>query len=114
MHEMSLMSGVFEAIDAALEAYQVPRVTKVKLQVGRLTNAEPDALDFAFQAFAAGTPMEGAVLEIELVPLAGCCKECAREFEIEGLVFYCPECKSPSIHIVRGRELVLESLEVEA
>ncbi len=113
MHEMSLMAGVFDAVNAALLDYQVTKVTKVKLQVGKFTNAEPASLEFAFQAFAQGTFVEGAELEIEEVPVVAKCNCCGNEFNANQLVFFCPKCENYDIEIISGRELILESLEVE-
>lgn len=113
MHEMSLMAGVFGAIDTTLAEYRYDRVTRVKLQVGKFTNAEPSALEFAFQAFAKGTKAEGAELEIIEIPVVGRCTECEKEFNVAQYIFQCPNCHGFGINIVSGQELILESLEVE-
>lgn len=113
MHEMSMMAGVFDTIYTAVSGQRVNKVCKVKLLVGRFTNAEPDALTFAFQAFSKHTLADGAKLEIEEVPVTGLCQDCGLEFAVEDMVFRCPSCRSFSIHIVSGTELVLHSLEVE-
>ena len=110
---MSLMGGVFEVIEQTISQYDVKNVLKVKLKVGELTNAEPDALSMAFEAYSAGTACEGAELIIERVPLRAECKECRYEFTVPSMIFLCPNCKSTSIKIIQGEELLLESLEVE-
>lgn len=114
MHEMSLMAGVFEAIEASLANIKFKKVTKIKLQVGKFTNAEPDALEFAFRAFAHGTYVEGAVFEIDQIPVEGHCRQCDLNFEINPLEFVCPKCLGFDIEIIRGQELLLESVEVES
>ncbi|AFM02499.1 MULTISPECIES: hydrogenase maturation nickel metallochaperone HypA [Desulfitobacterium] len=113
MHEMSLMGGVFEAIEGTLAHYHVKKVLLVKLKIGQLTNAEPEALQMAFAAFAKGTVCEGAELQIELLPVRGRCRSCGEEFMVPGLVFACPACQYLGIDIIQGEELLLESLEVE-
>lgn len=113
MHEMSLMGGVFEVIEQTIAQHEVKRVLQVKLKVGELTNAEPDALDMAFEAYSKDTPCEGAALIIERVPVRGRCRECGQEFSVEQMFFLCPQCQSSRIDIVQGEELLLESLEVE-
>lgn len=113
MHEMSLMGGVFEVIEKVLSQHEVQKVTEVKLKVGKLTNAEPEALQLAFEAYGKGTVCEGALLVIELVPIRARCKNCGYEFPIEGLLFYCPACQDSAVELIRGEELLLESLEVE-
>lgn len=113
MHEMSLMGGVFEVIDQTLSQHDVKKVLKVKIKVGELTNAEPDALSMAFEAYSKDTLCEGAELVVERVPLMGCCKNCHYEFTVKTMYFLCPNCKSTSIEVIQGEELLLESLEVE-
>jgi hydrogenase nickel incorporation protein HypA/HybF len=113
VHEMSLMGGVFEAIDSTLSQHSVNKVTQVKLKIGQLTNAEPQALSLAFEAYSKGTLCEGADLIVEIIPVRGRCKNCGEEFPIQELMFLCPICKHPGIEIIQGEELLLESLEVE-
>lgn len=113
MHEMSLMSGVFEVIESTLTQHAVEKVTQVKLKVGKLTNAEPNALALAFEAYAKGTVCEGAELLVETVPVRARCKGCGEEFPVQELLFFCPSCKNPGLEIIQGEELMLESLEVE-
>lgn len=113
MHEMSLMAGVFDVINDMQAKHDFKKVLKVKLQVGELTNAEPEALEFAFKAFSRDTGVEDAELEIEVVPLIGHCSSCGLEFKIENGIFRCPKCQGLIVDLVSGRELVLESMEVE-
>lgn len=113
MHEMSLMGGVFEVIEQTLSLYEVNRVLQVKLKVGELTNAEPDALLMAFEAYSKDTVCEGAELIVERVPVLGRCRQCQNEFSIKTIFFICPNCQNPNIEIIQGEELLLESLEVE-
>jgi len=113
VHEISLMSGVFEVIEATLSQLTIKKVTQVKLKIGKLTNAEPDALTFAFEAYSKGTVCEGAELLVEIVPVRGQCKNCGEEFLVQELLFFCPKCKHSGIEVIQGEELLLESLEVE-
>ena len=113
MHEISLMGGVFEVIEQTLSQHDVKRVLQVKLKVGELTNAEPDALQMAFEAFGKGTLCEGAELIVEHVPVRGHCRNCYHEFTVGAMWFLCPNCQKTDIEVIQGEELLLESLEVE-
>lgn len=113
MHEMSLMGGVFDVIEQTLSQYDVKRVLHVKLKVGELTNAEPDALVMAFEAYSKDTPCEGAELIVERVPVRGHCNNCHQEFNVKTMFFICPECCGTDIEVIQGEELLIESLEVE-
>ena len=113
MHEMSLMGGVFEVIEQTLSQHEIKRVLQVKLKVGELTNAEPDALQMAFEAYCKDTFCEGAELIVERIPVRGSCRSCNHEFSVPTMFFLCPKCHNTSIEIIQGEELLLESLEVE-
>lgn len=112
MHEMSLMASIFEILKQHLPE-EAQKVTNVTLVVGRLTNAVPDALQMAFEAFAHETKFEGAQLDIKVVPIKVKCQECALESEIDSPIFLCPACKSPVVEVLSGREMYIDSMEVE-
>lgn len=113
MHEMSLMAGVFDIIAEYTRDLSDKRVTKVKIIVGELTNVVPDALQAAFLAYAQGTVAEGATLDIQEVPLVCRCPECEWAGRIEKFFFICPKCSSVALEIVSGRELRVDTLEVD-
>jgi hydrogenase nickel incorporation protein HypA/HybF len=110
---MALMAGVFDIIAKYTVGLDAKKVTKVCLKVGELTNAVPDALQAAFSVYAQGTNVEGATLEIEEIPLICCCQDCDWQGKIEKYFFICPKCTSGSLEVVSGRELRVDSLEVD-
>lgn len=110
---MSLMGGVFEVIEKTISQHNVKRVLLVKLKVGALTNAEPDALQMAFEAYCKDTICEGAELIVERVKVLGRCQSCQQVFNVKGMFFLCPNCQGTNIEVIQGEELLLESLEVE-
>jgi len=68
MHEVSIMeSAVRMAVDAAKSA-GASRVLVLRLRVGTLSGAVPEALRFAFDVVCRDTIAEGASLEMETVP----------------------------------------------
>lgn len=113
MHEMSLMGGVFEVIEQTLSKHDIRRVLQVKLKVGELTNAEPEALQMAFEAYSKDTCCEGAELIVERISVRGRCRTCQKEFTVVPTLFLCPKCQNSGVEVIQGEELLLESLEVE-
>lgn len=89
------------------------RVHVIRLRIGALSGVVPDALEFAFEALAPGTPAAGARLVIEHVPARFWCGTCAREFESDDLLAECPGCHSASGELRAGREMELASLEID-
>lgn len=113
MHEMSLMASIFEILQKHLPNQKQTKVTKVTLVVGKLTNAVPDALQMAFEAFAKDTVFAGALLEIQVIPIQIKCLDCHLESELESPIFLCPACNSPAVEVLSGREMYIDSMEVE-
>ncbi|MEN6414684.1 MAG: hydrogenase maturation nickel metallochaperone HypA [Veillonellales bacterium] len=113
MHEMALAQGILDiALRTAAENGAV-RVGRIKVLVGQMTQVEPEALKFGFEALAAETIAAGAELDLTAVPLVGRCDDCGQEFTIRGCLFLCPRCQSGEVKIVSGRELRVEYVEVE-
>ena len=61
MHELSITRNVVAIVS---ERAVGQRVTRVRLEIGRLSAVVPDSSRFCFDICAQGTPLEGAELEI--------------------------------------------------
>jgi hydrogenase nickel incorporation protein HypA/HybF len=110
---MSICEGIIEVASATLGecSRPLPRVATVTVRVGRLTGVVPDSLRYYFDLLAPATPLAGAALVIEQVPIRGRCADCAAEFVIEVLSFTCPACGSGFVELLSGRELQVVALE---
>ncbi len=114
MHELPVTQSLVEQVRAEAERLGVAgKVAVVHLKLGALTTFVPEAMTFYFEALTKGTELESARLEVEEVRVAGTCRRCGRELTLEGLPFACAACGSPDLEIVSGRELVIDSFEVE-
>ncbi len=110
MHELAIAESV---VQIASRHAAGRRVTKVYLKVGHLRQVVPSALAFSFELVAQGTPVEGAELEMEEVPVSGRCRECGVESRLEGFPLHCGACGGFDLQILEGEELYVESLELE-
>jgi hydrogenase nickel incorporation protein HypA/HybF len=114
MHEMGIVSGILEsATDAAAKA-GAERITEIKVTVGELTEIVDFALQFAFEALAPGTLAEGAVLSINRVGARSKCAECGTEFDHGRFEIICPNCNALFCELLQGRELTIDSIEIDA
>ncbi len=89
------------------------RILEIRLRVGALSGVVPEALEFAFELLRAGTLAESARLQIVPVPATCWCASCQDEFGVPDLIAECPRCGQPSAELRRGRELELDSLEID-
>jgi hydrogenase nickel incorporation protein HypA/HybF len=110
MHELSIADGVAQVVARHARGR---RVTKVELRVGHLRQVVPSALQFAWQLIPDGTPLEGAELEIEDVPVRGRCRACQTHTTMESFPLQCGRCGSLDVELVAGEELLVDALELE-
>jgi hydrogenase nickel incorporation protein HypA/HybF len=113
MHELSICQGIIDVAGAALgdRASRLPRVSTVTVRIGRLTGVVSDSLRYYFDLLSPDTPLAGATLVIDEVPIRGRCGDCVAEFEIDTLAFTCVVCGSGDVELLSGRELQVVCLE---
>ena len=113
MHELGIMTGVMDAVTKSAEEAGADKVLKITLSVGEMTECIQDALVFAFEALSEGTLCEGAELVISMITPKSRCLECGAEFEHDRFHMFCPECDSFATQLIAGRELQIDSIEVD-
>lgn len=114
MHELSIACNLVELADEAARAAGASRVNHVRLRLGAMAGVVEDALRFSFPMAASGTLVEGAELVIEHVPVQIFCERCSQPQTLTPpFVFRCPVCDSPVSRLLHGREIQIESIEIE-
>jgi hydrogenase nickel incorporation protein HypA/HybF len=113
VHELSLVASVFEVLEEKAREHGAARVTAVVLKVGIMSGAVPDLLESAFETFKKGTIAEAARLEIVVVPVKVRCPDCGGEAVRADTDFSCAGCGSRRVEIVEGRDLFVETIELE-
>ena len=113
MHEVSIAQGLLKILQEECEKNGVSRVTRVQLRIGTLTACVPDSLTFAFETVSQGTVAMGAELDIEVVPAKGRCAKCDIDFDVDEVMFLCPQCGGVAVEIISGKELQVAAIEAE-
>lgn len=114
MHELSIVHGVITAVSEAAASAQAHKVKSVTLRVGALAGVVEDALQFSFEIATKDTLLDGASLVVHRLPVIIHCTTCEDQRELPGIQsFRCPTCHTPSADIRQGRELEIESVEIE-
>jgi hydrogenase nickel incorporation protein HypA/HybF len=111
MHELSIAVGLIELAAEESARQGTVRVATVFVRIGPLAGVVCDALRFSFDVAAQGTPVEGARLEIEEVPVTVRCALCGDHIAPDPPRIRCPICGDSAL-VVGGRELELTALEV--
>lgn len=110
MHELSITRSIVAIVT---ERAAGQRVTRVRLEIGRLSAIVPEAIRFCFDICTEGTAAAGATLEIVEIPGRGRCDGCGAEIPLTVPVGRCPECAGALLRIVAGEELLIREMELE-
>jgi hydrogenase nickel incorporation protein HypA/HybF len=118
MHELSIISSVVESVTEALAALpdssRDARVLEVRLRVGALASVVTESLEFCYGIASEGTQLEGSRLVVTVLPVVMHCEACREDVELEGVQsFRCPRCGEPCSEMRQGRELEIESFEID-
>lgn len=113
MHELALVRSICQVAADKLMEYGAGRLRKVKIVAGELTGVEDSVMCSCFEAVVTGTPLEGAELIVRRMPAIVRCRACGNEYETRIPFLECPVCGKRSVTIVSGKELYIDSLEVE-
>lgn len=105
--------GIVEAATEEAERRGL-QVTAVHLRLGALSGVVKDALLFSYEMACQDTPLEGSKLIVEDVPVIIFCSQCRERKMLSSVQsFACPECNTPTMDIVQGKELEVYALEVD-
>jgi len=114
MHELSIVEALVEQVRSEVDrSGREGTIRRVELVIGRLSGVSCDSIRFAFDLLKRDTPLAESDLQIA-EPLATChCRSCNARVEVDEIVLSCPECGGGNITIEGGRELLLQSIEIE-
>jgi hydrogenase nickel incorporation protein HypA/HybF len=114
MHELSIVASIVDSVTESLEAYPGARVEEVRLRIGALASVVVDSLEFCWGIATEGTPLAGARLVVNTVPVVMHCAGCDADVELDSLQsFRCPRCGEPCGDLRQGRELEIEAIEID-
>jgi hydrogenase nickel incorporation protein HypA/HybF len=112
MHEVSIIEQTLEIAFSQAQQQGATKIHRLKMRIGQMSSVVPEALEFAFDVVTKGTMAEGAILEIELVPVVCYCSHCQEKFQPQDWFYQCPNCLELSRETLSGQEIELSSLEV--
>jgi hydrogenase nickel incorporation protein HypA/HybF len=109
-----MAASIVEAVTESAAAYPGAKVKEVRLRVGALASIVEDSLQFCWELATEDTPLEGSKLVIKKLAVVVYCDACDTDVEIEGVQsFRCPRCGKHAAEIHQGRELEIESIELD-
>jgi hydrogenase nickel incorporation protein HypA/HybF len=110
MHELPITEGILKI---ATDAAGGRRITTIHLVIGELSSIVDDSIQFYFDMLSKGTEAEGALLDFQRLPATVKCHDCGKGFEVRApLPSTCPHCGGIKLQVTGGRELLVDSIEV--
>ena len=109
MHELGITRNIVAIVGDAAGGRRVSRVT---VEIGKLSGVMAEAIAFCFEVVARGTGLDGATLEIREIEGRARCLACGGEFAVQTLYAPCG-CGSRRIVVLAGEELKIKTMELE-
>jgi len=114
MHELSIAYSLVEVASQSAQEAGATRVLSVTLRLGALSGVVRGALEFGYEVATADTLLAGSTLIVRELPVLVYCMECAQDVELASVQrFFCPLCNTPTGDIRQGRELEIDSIEID-
>jgi len=112
MHELSIAMGIVDIAQKEIDKVNAKKVDVIELEIGTLAGIEFDALDFVWPSAVKNTVLENATKKIKIIHGEAQCSDCETVFKLDNIYDACPNCKSYLKGILKGKELLVKSLEV--
>jgi hydrogenase nickel incorporation protein HypA/HybF len=84
----------------------------VRLEIGRLSGYTAESMRSCFEFAAAGTPLEGARLDVTEPPGHGRCRSCGQDVEVPDALASCPHCGGTDLAVQDGQRLRVLAVEL--
>ena len=113
MHELGITENIVNIALAKAGEAQASRISQINVVIGEMSGFVADCIQFYFDFLRKDTIAQGALLHFESVPPQLRCRNCSAIFQPQDTLWSCPKCQGQSVEIFKGRELYIESMEVE-
>jgi hydrogenase nickel incorporation protein HypA/HybF len=113
MHELAITQSMLDIVLERAKESGAKRVGAINLIIGELSGFVEESVRFYFDFLAKDTIAEGAVLNFKPVSPQARCRSCDKPFEITEFDWSCPRCGGSDIEITAGKELSIESIDIE-
>jgi hydrogenase nickel incorporation protein HypA/HybF len=115
MHELPVIHKILALAVSHAQQAKATRIITISIEVGELSDLQPEWVQKYFAYVSKGTMAERAALLIERVPVKMLCGECGNTFlpdlaKSERIT--CPKCGSINYQLRSGRGYMVKSIEV--
>lgn len=108
---MKLVEDMVSLLEKEVEDPGVGRVKTVYLEVGALREVVPDIMTACFRETPKNPKLDGAVIDIKVIPVVARCSGCGAERVVDDGMYRCSGCDGAGIEIISGKEFMLKGIE---
>ena len=113
MHELSITQSMIDIVLEQGDKAGAKKIKAINLVIGELSGFVEESVRFYFGFLSKDTIAEEAELNFIPVSAQGRCRICHSTFELEDADWNCPRCGVSDIDITAGKELFVESIDIE-
>jgi hydrogenase nickel incorporation protein HypA/HybF len=113
MHEFAITQAILSIVLIKAREISAAKITKIELQVGRLTGYLPESIQLQFMMLSKDTEAAGASLLFHQPSTNLHCRKCDAKYTTDSFDLACPYCHTLETDILSGTELSVESMEIE-
>ena len=113
MHELAITQSMLDIVLERAKENGAKKVGTINLVIGELSGFVEESVRFYFDFLAKDTIAEGAALNFKSVSPQTRCRNCDKPFTITEFDWRCPWCGGSDIEIIAGKELSIESIDIE-
>lgn len=113
MHELAITQSVLDIVLDRAKNSNANKIIRINLVVGEMSGIVEECVRFYFDFISKDTIASEAMLSFENVPVKAHCRHCDATFTMSRGEWSCPICQGYDLEVIAGRELYVESIEVE-
>jgi hydrogenase nickel incorporation protein HypA/HybF len=113
MHELAITRSLVDIALSEANKANAKKVTSVSIVLGEMSGAVDESVEFYFELMSKYTIAEGAKIKFRKVPNQAKCRKCGNIFKPEDIFWECDKCHSMEMEMISGKELYIESIEVD-
>ena len=113
MHELAITQSMLDIVLEGAKESGARKVGAINLVIGELSGFVEESVRFYFDFLAKDTIAEGAALHFKPISPQARCRSCDKPFKVREFDWSCPQCGGSDIEITAGKELFVESIDIE-
>ena len=113
MHEMSIVESFLNVAVEHGKKAGAEKIVRINLVIGDMTGVVRESVEFYFNFLSRNTLASEAEIGFTEAKTRLRCRECETLFYPDRGNYRCPVCDTPNVDIIAGKELYVESIEIQ-